>query len=289
MSEAPPSLRALNSRLGIVGRLAAILILLAAIVLVLSMRGLGRAMFVPSAKEAKTIQKEQIAKLVADYTTSTDGHVKQFNGRSVFFVPSAPVPPPPPPPEHKDEDVKPPPPPPPPPSYAGPKLIAMINGVAWFDDGKKLAPGAEVKDKLRVKELLSPWGAKLEWDGVEFTVSLFDRDKVIYKQPESAKDPSHEPAKETPPTDVKAGDKPDVKPPDAGKPDQPKPDAPKPAGPKPDEPKPETPKPETPKPEGTPPPPANPETPKPDEPKPADPKPDSPTSPPSAGQTGNDE
>lgn len=220
-------LRLLNQRLSAPGRLAAILTVLAVIVILVSLRGLFAAVTAPSAKDARKMAEERKQQLAAEYTTSMDGHIAQFNGRSVFFIPGKPIPPPPPPPPPSNEEKKDPPPPPPPSVYGGPKLIAMVNGVAWFDDGKKLMAGGETKDKLRVKEIKAPWDAVVEWDGVEFTVSLFDRDKVVYpppkvetKKPDEAKkdEPKKEDEKkpEATPEDKKPGD-PDAKPAEAPK------------------------------------------------------------------------
>lgn len=62
--------------------------------------------------------------------------------------------------------------------YAGPQLIAMINGAAWFADGKRLKPGDPAQDELEVLELAPPWTAKVRWQGGEFTVTLFERQPV---------------------------------------------------------------------------------------------------------------
>lgn len=134
----------------------------------------------------------------------------------------------------------------------------MVNGVAWFEDGKKLTAGDEMKDKLRVKEIIAPWGALVDWDGVEFKISLFDKDLIVYPplkkvEPKPAandetKDTaSKEPAKETTPPVIKAGDKspeaeatkPEPPKPEPSNPDSPKPEAPE--VPKPDQPKTEKP------------------------------------------------
>lgn len=249
-------LRALNARMGTVARIAAVLALIGAVVFLFSLRGLGKALTTPSAEKSKKIADEQNKKVAADYALAVEGQVKQFNGRSVFFIPSAPVPPPKPEPVVVHKDPEPTPPPPKPSVYGGPKIIAMVNGAAWFDDGKKMAEGDPIKDRLQIKKLKAPWGATVEWDGVEFEVPLFASDSVVYPPPkkeepkaaaaEAAKDPLKEPAKETPVTDIKAGDKPDSPKPEAEpKPTDPKPDAPKPDNTKPDQP--EAPKPELPK------------------------------------------
>ncbi len=248
--------RALNARMGTVARIAAVLALIGAIVFLFSLRGLGKALTTPSAEKSKKIADEQNKKVAADYALAMEGQVKQFNGRSVFFIPSAPIPPAPPEVIKPVEVAKEPEKPQPPKTYLGPKIIAMVNGAAWFDDGKKMAEGDPIKDKLLIKKIKAPWGATVEWDGVEFEVPLFASDSVVYPPPkkeepkaaatEAAKDPLKEPAKETPVTDIKAGDKPDSPKPEAEpKPADPKPDTTKPDTTKPDQP--EAPKPELPK------------------------------------------
>jgi hypothetical protein len=82
-------------------------------------------------------------------------------GRSPFY----PIPP-------KVEDV------PVPVRYNGPGLIAMINGEAWFADGRRLRAGAPADEGLAVVELHEPWYAKLRWQGAEFSVGLFERTPV---------------------------------------------------------------------------------------------------------------
>lgn len=62
--------------------------------------------------------------------------------------------------------------------YAGPALIAMVNNTAWFADGTRLKPGDPAHAGLEVIELQPPWGAKVRWQGGEFSVSLFEREPV---------------------------------------------------------------------------------------------------------------
>lgn len=240
-------LRALGARTGPVARLAVVLAALGVVVLLFSVRGLGKAVLTPSAQKAKKEASDQIKKVAGEYAVALEGHAKQFNGRSVFFIPSAPVPPPPPAPPDDHKEPPPPPPPPPPSKYEGPKLIAMINGVAWFEDGQKLGAG-DAKDKLKVKEVNAPWYTLVEWDHVEFKVKLFETDTVIYPPPKTEE--PKDPVKETKATDVKAGEKPETPKPETPKPDAPKPEEPKPADPKPENPQtPKTDPPEAPKPE----------------------------------------
>lgn len=115
---------------------------------------------------------------IGNLSSRMDDRIASINGRSLFFVPDAP--PPPAPPARVVEDTGPLPDPPPPSRYAGPRLVAMINNIAWFSDGTQL--GIDQADgDLRVKRLLPPWEAVVEWQGAEFTVSLFERDRIVLK------------------------------------------------------------------------------------------------------------
>lgn len=103
----------------------------------------------------------------------------RIDGRSLFFIPSAPPPPPPPPRAESDEPSAPPPPPPPPSRYGGPGVIALINDTVWFEGGQRLAPG-ESGGGVRVIAVDAPWSARVHWEGVEFDVALFPHDEVVY-------------------------------------------------------------------------------------------------------------
>jgi len=104
----------------------------------------------------------------------------RIDGRSLFFVPSAPPPPPPPAVAEADRPPPAPPPPPPPPArYGGPQIVALINDTVWFAGGEKVAAG-ESGGGVRVIAVDAPWSAKVEWSGVEFEVDLFARDSVVY-------------------------------------------------------------------------------------------------------------
>ena len=277
MSTPLAGVRSLNRQLGAPGRLAVILLIAAVVVFAVSLRGLGNAVLAPSAQDVKSSQDEKLKQLAADYTKTLEQQTAQFNGRSVFFIPSAPPPPPPPTPPPTNTEVKPPPPPPPPAVYGGPKLIAMVNDTVWFEDGQKLEVGGSGKDGLKLREIRPPWDVAVTWKDVEFTVSLFERDKIVNK-PAGETKPAETPA---PAADVKP-DSPTESPKPETKPEAPKPDTPKPDEPKPDSPLPE-PSPVAP-PLPAPPPapgsdpkpePTQPETPKPEAPKP-EPKPDQP-------------
>jgi len=185
-------------------------------------------------------------KALDEHAASTADRVAQIKGRSPFFVPSAP-------PRKvvtKPRDPEPPRPPPAPSkpsSYGGPAIFAIVNDVVWFADGKKLATGEGDEKSVKVVKLNPPWSATVAYQGVEFDVSLFDRDKLIYPTPGDSK---HVDAK---PVDAKPAD---TKPADP-KPAESTPTDSKTPGPKPEDP----PTVDRPKGDATPPaPPANPKT-----------------------------
>jgi hypothetical protein len=123
----------------------------------------GRAVPVDAAAPADDLQDA----LAADMRL----HASRIDGRSLFFIP-------PPPRRPEPEIVRAPDGPPPPPSrYGGPPLIAMVNDSAWFSDGTRLRLGDQPPpgSQVRLIALSPPWSARIEWKGVEFDVSLFDR------------------------------------------------------------------------------------------------------------------
>lgn len=161
--------------LGVAGKLAMLPILLLALIVGLTSRGIVRSFSVPSASENVTpTPKDRTAEMAA--------RVEQFRGRSLFFIPG-------PPPREAPvviEDRPPPvdPGPPPPPSrYAGPAIIAMINETVWFADGRRLTVGADAERGLRVVRVEPPWRAIVEWSGAEFTVNFFEQDKIVLPEP----------------------------------------------------------------------------------------------------------
>ncbi|MEO1007993.1 MAG: hypothetical protein AAFX79_05470 [Planctomycetota bacterium] len=114
----------------------------------------------------------------------TAGYRSAFDGRSAFFVPSAPPPPPPPapppaPPAPPPPPAAPPAPPPPPSAYGGPKVVAVVNGSVWFDDDRQLVVGGEADGDLRVLASAAPWSLRVVWKDVEFDIPLLSRDAVV--------------------------------------------------------------------------------------------------------------
>ncbi len=258
-------LRTIYRRVGVPGRIAVVVVLLAGVACAAPVPRLVKAVFAPSAKQVIKKNEEKDKQIADEYSKALAMQTAQFTGRSVFFIPSAPPPPVKPPEpvvEVKHEEPKA---PPPPSVYGGPKLIAMVNDEAWFDDGQKLKAGADGKDGLKVKEVRAPWEVAVVWKETDFKVSLFEKDNVVWpvkKEPaktEAVKTPEGAGAKE-PAGDPKPGAKPDG----AG---EPKAGEPKPSDPKTPESKPVEPAPK----------PAEPMVePAPDAPKPAAPSPTKP-------------
>lgn len=118
-------------------------------------------------------QNEQ--KQLDAFSERLNRYTAQVNGRSLFVAPRAvaaadtpPIPEP-----ETREPLR-------PTRYAGPSVIAMINGAAWFSNGKRVAIGEEA-DGVRVLSLNAPWSVHVLWEGVEFDVGLFERDAVVYR------------------------------------------------------------------------------------------------------------
>ncbi len=188
------------------------------------------SVFAPSAASGGEGNGQTPAGVLA---ASMANYKAQVDGRSLFFIPR---------PKHRDlppADAGPRQ-PAPPASYGGPPLIAMINGAAWFNDGRKLVPGAEADRGLRVISIDPPWGARVQWQGVEFTIPLFNRDALAGGGSPSTPAPdSAAPAGPKPPAPAakpspEKTDRPEDAPPDAAPsppPDQPSSDSPAPKRP----------------------------------------------------------
>lgn len=135
------------------------------------------------------------ASRVESFRASFKDQLAQVNGRSMFFIPGAPAPPPPPPEEDSEPEA-----PAPPSKYGGPAVIAMINGVVWFDNGTRLRSDEAASGGLRVVSINSPWGARIEWSGQEWDVPLFDRttQQFLEEQPKEKPASDSETSEEKP-------------------------------------------------------------------------------------------
>lgn len=166
--------------LGLSGRVALVMAAVAIVIVAAASPALVRALLAP-APEAPSVAEAERQSRPPDYAAL----VGQIDGRSLFFIPDRPPAPPPPP---VARDDRPPPPPPPPSRYGGPALMAMLGDIAWFADGKVLKVGEE-SGSIRLVSLDPPWSAVIEWQEVEFTVPLFDRDTMLTPRTESSTAP----------------------------------------------------------------------------------------------------
>jgi hypothetical protein len=210
------------------------------------------ALFVPSARALVSAQDEKANEAAASFAKSIDDNAAQFNGRSVFFIPSAPPPPPPPPPPPRDDpEPEPAPAPSKPSSYGGPALLAMLSDTIWFANGKKLKIGESDADSgTKLLSVEAPWSAEIEYKGVAFKVPLFARDDVVIKKEEPKPAPADAPADDTTqdakPENAPSSDNPQDNPQNdkpVTPPAEPSPSAPPPAAPPATEPKEPTPPP----------------------------------------------
>lgn len=139
-----------------------------------------------------------VSTVMADATNAAKQHaeafpayVAQIDGRTLFVTPAPPqavAAEPEPLPEEEPSE------PPKPTRYGGPPVIAMINDTAWFKDGKRLVAGEKADGDLRVIRVVPPWEVVVEWRGVEFTVGLFERDRLVLKQDGVQSTPTAEPS-----------------------------------------------------------------------------------------------
>lgn len=166
------------SRNGWVG-LAAAAVLIAIIALATAAWSLIETSLIPSPEVASATS--EFARDAERQREAMEKQLAQVNGRSLLLVPGPPggevVA------EGPAEE------PAAPSRYEGPALVAMVNGQAWFSDGRKLEASDEADGDLRVVALTPPWEARVEWRGVEFTVPLFKRDTLIH--PASEPDPAN--------------------------------------------------------------------------------------------------
>ena len=109
---------------------------------------------------------------LAEFSATLRAQQAQIDGRSMFFIPPRPRPPRP---EYTDTaprvPIK-------PSRYGGPAIIAMVNGSVLFADGQRVRMGESGRG-VKVVSLSVPWSAKVEWEGIEFDVELFQRDSTI--------------------------------------------------------------------------------------------------------------
>lgn len=195
-------LRTLWTVLGRTGRIAAVVGAVAGIVVAVSLWSLLGALFTSAATSDARIVQDQ--KQQADrFAKGFEGYLSQINGRSLFFAPS-------PPPRRdarlaSDDNA-----PKAPARYGGPALIGFANDAAYFADGRMLRVGDDSDPTLKIKKVEPPWGAVVVWEGAEFSISLFDRDRLVFP---TAGAPSEPPKPDETRTDASAPGAPNTPPP----------------------------------------------------------------------------
>jgi hypothetical protein len=129
-----------------------------------------RATMLPAPTEREQVDDASRLQRFADALAE---HGAQVNGRSLFFVPPRPRPP------RQEVAIDTTPREPPRPTrYGGPAITAMVNNQVWFNDGQRVRLGESGRG-VKVVSMNAPWSAKIEWQGVEFDVDLFQRDTVV--------------------------------------------------------------------------------------------------------------
>lgn len=63
--------------------------------------------------------------------------------------------------------------------YAGPQLLAFINGTAWFADGQKISATEPKSKTLELVKSNAPWSITVKWEGGTFDVDLFKKVDLI--------------------------------------------------------------------------------------------------------------
>jgi hypothetical protein len=121
---------------------------------------------------------------LGEFAANLDRFKAQVDGRSLFYIP--PRPPPPridPVVDNTPREA------PKPTRYGGPSIIAMVNGAVMFSDGQRVKIGESGRN-VKVVSISAPWSARLEWQGVEFDVELFQRDSAVVRTSHASSEPS---------------------------------------------------------------------------------------------------
>lgn len=101
------------------------------------------------------------AQAVDKFHDSMTRSVEMVDGRSWFYEPKAP--------ETQVEKQK------VAQKYAGPQLLAFINGTAWFADGQKISAIEPKSKTLELVKSNAPWSITVKWEGGTFDVDLFKK------------------------------------------------------------------------------------------------------------------
>lgn len=193
-----------------------------------------------------------------EFAAELGKHRAMVDGRSMFFLPPRPRPP------RTDPVVDSTPREPPKPTrYGGPSLVAMVNGAVLFSDGQRVKLGESGRG-VKVVSMSAPWSARIEWEGVEFDVDLFQRDSTVLRTSHSTTEPTPltPPPAPKPEADSKPASAPPEPPASSGGEPQPQPEPQPDPQPEPEpepQPDPNSPDPNAPAPDAPPSPPSNPE------------------------------
>lgn len=180
--------RAMWTVLGRWGRVALVLVLLAAVVLLIGLKRVAGALMANDGGSRLTgagDEKEAASKLAANF----ENNLAQINGRSMFLTPPAPRKEP-----VKTTDESDGKPPPPPSRYGGPSLVGFAHDTVFFNDGRRMRVGDDSDKTLKILRIDAPWSATVVWENVEFTVGLFDKDKVVLSKLPGEKPTEGDPA-----------------------------------------------------------------------------------------------
>jgi hypothetical protein len=177
--------KAAYTALGLPGRVAVAAGAACCVIVGLSLWSFGRS--VVGRNVPVTSGTTDAKEMVATHDAAFARYLAQWNGRSLIVRPGSP---------HRSgisaetSPVGPPSPSLPPTEYHGPSIIAMVLDTVWFDDGKRLSVGDAPQDDLEVIKVVAPWEAVVRWKNGEFTVPLFQRDKLVIKPDETPAAPS---------------------------------------------------------------------------------------------------
>ncbi len=193
MNERHVDYRALASSVGLLGWFAVVMLIVALYIGVRSAIPMASDFFATVDTSGAVEESADAAKNMELFEQASLKDAERFIGRSVFFVPPAPVPPPPPPPPPREPVERTPPPdpgPPPAPSvYGGPKIAFVWNDQVTFENDMTLTVGGEGQSGVEVLSTNLPWSVKLRWREVEFDVQLFERTTQNFLvQPEDDED-----------------------------------------------------------------------------------------------------
>ncbi len=106
------------------------------------------------------------------FENNLDAWLAVTNGRSPFFVPPRPIIEKP---EIETVETEPEPVNRVPTRYGGPDILAAMNDTIWLQGGDTVRVGDTARGVTPISLENLPWSVRVEWEGVEFDVDLFER------------------------------------------------------------------------------------------------------------------